>query len=63
MQQGERNSGAVLGTTPDGRLSKALYTPLLQSKDNRSKSVVTWSVTVTRQEGPFFSAFSLSGIS
>lgn len=38
VQQGERNNTTVLTTTSDGRMSKALYTPILQSKDNRSKS-------------------------
>lgn len=37
-QQGERNNTTVLTTTSDGRMSKNLYTPILQSKDNRSKS-------------------------
>lgn len=37
VQPGERNNAAVLTTTSDGRMSKALYTPVLQSKDNRSK--------------------------
>lgn len=37
VQQGERNNTAVLSTTSDGRMSKALYTPVLQGKDNRSK--------------------------
>lgn len=36
VQQGERNNTTVL-TTSDGRMSKTLYTPVLQSKDNRSK--------------------------
>lgn len=38
VQQGERNNAALLTTTSDGRMSKGLYTPILQSKDNRSKS-------------------------
>lgn len=38
VQQGERNNTTVLTTTTsDGRMSKNLYTPILQSKDNRSK--------------------------
>ncbi|XP_019110235.1 protein shisa-7 isoform X1 [Larimichthys crocea] len=37
VQQGERNNTAVLTTTTsDGRTSKNLYTPILQSKDNRT---------------------------
>ncbi|XP_028284085.1 protein shisa-7 [Parambassis ranga] len=37
VQQGERNNAAVLtSTTSDGRTSKNLYTPILQSKDNRT---------------------------
>ncbi|XP_067376780.1 protein shisa-7 isoform X1 [Channa argus] len=37
VQQGERNNSAVLTTTTsDGRISKNLYTPILQSKDNRT---------------------------
>ncbi|XP_056877137.1 protein shisa-7 isoform X1 [Takifugu flavidus] len=35
VQQGERNNTTVL-TTSDGRMSKTLYTPVLQSKDNRT---------------------------
>lgn len=38
VQQGERNNTSLLTTaTSDGRMSKTLYTPILQSKDNRSK--------------------------
>ncbi|XP_042362559.1 protein shisa-7 isoform X2 [Plectropomus leopardus] len=38
VQQGERNSTTVLTTTTsDGRTSKTLYTPILQSKDNRKR--------------------------
>lgn len=38
VQQGERNNTTGLtSTTSDGRTSKNLYTPILQSKDNRSK--------------------------
>ncbi|KAI3358898.1 hypothetical protein L3Q82_015293 [Scortum barcoo] len=37
VQQGERNNTTVLTTTTsDGRTSKNLYTPILQSKDNRT---------------------------
>ncbi|KAL7381237.1 hypothetical protein ABVT39_002586 [Epinephelus coioides] len=37
VQQGERNNTTVLTTTTsDGRTSKTLYTPILQSKDNRT---------------------------
>ncbi|XP_029370650.1 protein shisa-7 [Echeneis naucrates] len=37
VQQGERNNTTVLTTTTsDGRMSKNLYTPILQSKDNRT---------------------------
>ncbi|XP_031150588.1 protein shisa-7 isoform X1 [Sander lucioperca] len=37
VQQGERNNTAVLTTTAsDGRTSKNHYTPILQSKDNRT---------------------------
>uniref|UniRef100_H3CJE0 Shisa family member 7 n=1 Tax=Tetraodon nigroviridis TaxID=99883 RepID=H3CJE0_TETNG len=36
VQQGERNNAALLTTTSDGRMSKGLYTPILQSKDNRT---------------------------
>ncbi|XP_034016681.1 protein shisa-7 isoform X2 [Thalassophryne amazonica] len=36
-QQGERNNNAMLTTTSDGRVSKNLYTPVLQSKDNRKR--------------------------
>ncbi|XP_026156829.1 protein shisa-7 isoform X2 [Mastacembelus armatus] len=37
VQQGERNNSTMLTTTTsDGRTSKNLYTPILQSKDNRS---------------------------
>ncbi|XP_067377006.1 protein shisa-7 isoform X3 [Channa argus] len=40
VQQGERNNSAVLTTTTsDGRISKNLYTPILQSKDNRKKEL------------------------
>lgn len=39
VQQGERNNSTGLPTTTsDGRTSKNLYTPILQSKDNRSES-------------------------
>ncbi|XP_056255376.1 protein shisa-6 isoform X2 [Seriola aureovittata] len=38
VQQGERNNTTVLTTTTsDGRTSKNLYTPILQSKDNRKR--------------------------
>ncbi|XP_067468088.1 protein shisa-7-like [Thunnus thynnus] len=38
VQQGERNNTAVMTTTTsDGRTSKNLYTPILQSKDNRKR--------------------------
>ncbi|KAM3595678.1 uncharacterized protein V6R79_001053 [Siganus canaliculatus] len=38
VQQGERNNSTVLTTTTsDGRTSKNLYTPILQSKDNRKR--------------------------
>ncbi|KAL7381238.1 hypothetical protein ABVT39_002586 [Epinephelus coioides] len=38
VQQGERNNTTVLTTTTsDGRTSKTLYTPILQSKDNRKR--------------------------
>ncbi|XP_070778365.1 protein shisa-7 [Enoplosus armatus] len=37
VQPGERNNTTVLtSTTSDGRTSKGLYTPILQSKDNRT---------------------------
>ncbi|XP_041665977.1 protein shisa-7-like [Cheilinus undulatus] len=36
VQQGERNNTSMLTTTSDGR-SKNLYTPILQSKDNRKR--------------------------
>ncbi|KAM9340097.1 protein shisa-7 [Symphorus nematophorus] len=37
VQQGERNNTTVLTTTTsDGRTSKNLYTPILQSKENRT---------------------------
>lgn len=46
VQQGERNNTTVLTTTTsDGRTSKNLYTPILQSKDNRSK----WRVEETNR--------------
>ncbi|XP_029985558.1 protein shisa-7 isoform X2 [Sphaeramia orbicularis] len=39
VQQGERNNTTVLsGTAADGRMSKNLYTPVLQSKDNRKRA-------------------------
>ncbi|XP_076023711.1 protein shisa-7 [Genypterus blacodes] len=38
VQQGDRNSSTML-TTSDGRMSKNLYTPVLQSKDNRTGNV------------------------
>ncbi|XP_069373059.1 protein shisa-6-like isoform X2 [Paralichthys olivaceus] len=37
VQQGERNNAVLSGTTSDGRTSKNLYTPILQSKDNRKR--------------------------
>ncbi|XP_038581737.1 protein shisa-7 isoform X2 [Micropterus salmoides] len=38
VQQGERNNSTGLPTTTsDGRTSKNLYTPILQSKDNRKR--------------------------
>ncbi|XP_047186310.1 protein shisa-6-like isoform X2 [Scophthalmus maximus] len=38
VQPGERNNSAVLSSTAsDGRTSKNLYTPVLQSKDNRKR--------------------------
>ncbi|XP_074542696.1 protein shisa-7-like isoform X1 [Halichoeres trimaculatus] len=36
VQQGERNNSSMMTTTSDGRTSKNLYTPILQSKDNRT---------------------------
>ncbi|XP_020797417.1 protein shisa-7 [Boleophthalmus pectinirostris] len=37
VQQGERNNTTILGSTAsDGRTSKNIYTPVLQSKDNRT---------------------------
>lgn len=39
VQPGERNNAALLtATAADGRTAKGLYTPVLQSKDNRSES-------------------------
>nr|XP_046272913.1 protein shisa-7-like isoform X2 [Scatophagus argus] len=44
VQQGERNNTTVLTTTTsDGRTSKNLYTPILQSKDNRKKELDEYS--------------------
>lgn len=38
VQQGERNNTAILGSTAsDGRTTKNMYTPVLQSKDNRKR--------------------------
>ncbi|XP_074542697.1 protein shisa-7-like isoform X2 [Halichoeres trimaculatus] len=37
VQQGERNNSSMMTTTSDGRTSKNLYTPILQSKDNRKR--------------------------
>ncbi|KAM6973849.1 protein shisa-7 isoform 2-T2 [Tautogolabrus adspersus] len=38
VQQGERNNTSMLtSTNSDGRTSKNLYTPILQSKDNRKR--------------------------
>nr|XP_020471076.1 protein shisa-7-like isoform X2 [Monopterus albus] len=38
VQQGERNKNTMLTpTASDGRISKNLYTPILQSKDNRKR--------------------------
>ncbi|XP_029299007.1 protein shisa-7 isoform X2 [Cottoperca gobio] len=38
VQQGERNNiTGLTTTTSDGRMSKNLYTPILQSKDNRKR--------------------------
>lgn len=49
VQQGERNNTTVLTTTTsDGRMSKNLYTPILQSKDNRSK----WEKTHVKNSNP-----------
>lgn len=49
VQQGERNNTTVLtSTTSDGRMSKNLYTPILQSKDNRSK----WEKTHVENSNP-----------
>ncbi|XP_016121931.1 protein shisa-7-like [Sinocyclocheilus grahami] len=44
VQQGERNNSTVLTTATSsegtqGRTSKNFYTPVLQSKDNRSESI------------------------
>ncbi|CAL8292764.1 unnamed protein product [Merluccius merluccius] len=35
LQQGQRGGSTLLATTPTGRPGKALYTPVLQGKDNR----------------------------
>lgn len=48
-QQGERNNTTVLTTTSDGRMSKNLYTPILQSKDNRSKSTTPGKKEITEK--------------
>ncbi|KAF7646172.1 hypothetical protein LDENG_00191740 [Lucifuga dentata] len=39
VQLGERNNAAMMTTASDGRTSKNLYTPMLQSKDNRTGNV------------------------
>nr|XP_057903657.1 protein shisa-7-like isoform X2 [Doryrhamphus excisus] len=59
VQHGERNNSAML-TTSDGRTSKNMYTPILQSKDNRKRGA-RMNNTPQLSSGPKLIASSSKG--
>ncbi|XP_054620348.1 protein shisa-6 isoform X2 [Dunckerocampus dactyliophorus] len=59
VQHGERNNSAML-TTSDGRTSKNIYTPILQSKDNRKRGA-RMNNTPQLSSGPKLIASSSKG--